>query len=469
MALPPKSTMSNQETHRYVGLTYVVKKEVGSHFRDEFFSRDYSVEPALLDNCNILEEKKYLRQRKKMMVLSKQTPREVTVLFDESDKLYSAVTFLYPSPDISEPEIACKFLSDIVRKASTDELLKSILEDSVFIFAGRYLFLGSKGEQEKLEFQDRHIKVRCRDLGSMEVIVDKMVHNKIPDHSCWKNIKSIHKIIADEQSQEALRFFYQERLRTLEEEVKSFKVEAPSLPMARFYQKWYLLQEKGSQIQHKKNITFIESELTQIKDGYESQSHLAIQHSLSKTQRHLVYVSILSFICTVVVIGAVGYFQISITKEIGSRQLEIETENLPDLQYHVSEPKEIPYDGSEVPLNILVSNPLHHPVDYCVEIVGEDIYVRIESSSRKSLDLSKEASIEESLEAIQTTNLKFLVKVENIWAPVGKTVRFRVTIRDLTRDLTVVNIQYSYMLEDVGVALGHEYVFILTGSEFLSS
>lgn len=464
-----KRIVNSEETLRYVGLTFVVKKETGVHFRDEYFRKEFSLNSALIDYCDTSKEKAYFKGRKEMIVLLKQTQKKETILIDESDKMYSAVTFLYPSLDISESKIACDFLSKIGEDIRVDELLKYFLENSMFIFVGRYLFQGSEEEKEMLIPQNRHVKVYCEDMHNIEIIVDKMTHDKVPVHDCWKNPKDLHKIIADNQSKEALRFFYLEKFLILEEDVKSFQIEAPFLSTDDFYQKWYLLQKETLQIQHKQNTVSIENDLAQIKSRYESQSHLAIQKSLSETQRRLLLASILSVVLSAVIIATVGYYQINVTKEIGLKQIEIEAENLPDLKYYIDEPQEIPYDGSKVPLDILVSNPLHSSLEYTIEVIGEGLYVQLESDPGKSLDLEKEVFLKDSLQGLQTKNLKFLLRGENIWAPLGKTVTFQVKIHDLVKNLTIVDIRYSYILQDVGSALDHEYKFILIGFEFPSS
>lgn len=320
--------MNNNNPKKYLGIAFVIKNEIESQLEMDSFYNLFSKNPQLIDKCNNTKEMNYLKN-KVMIVFEKYTDNEKTILIDKSDKNYFTIAFLLPSVlpfnEILDPEgVACHLFSQIQKFSQKDTSLTTILEKAVFIFIGRYFFQGSSEEEVKLSIQDRHIQVKCKKFCKNEIFVDKMFRNNIPHNDCWKNVKNIHKILIDLFNEEAFRFFYQRKFDILEEETKTLHISALSLSLEDFYNKLFLLKKEAFEIEHRiKNIDSIYDLLKKIRKEYESQTHLRIQESLERMQRKIIYISIFSIIISAIVIGGVGRYQISTTKEIGLIQTSI--------------------------------------------------------------------------------------------------------------------------------------------------
>ncbi len=312
------------EKYRYVGVTFVINKVVGTKLRDEFFARDFNQIFSNVDYCNRPEERAYLGEAKKMIVISKSSPRDITYLFDNSDRYYTSITFLYQTGDLSNPpHVAC---SAIYRALMADKLLESVLKEAEYAHVGRFLYRGSESEQSVLERQDREVEIKCEELSGVSVTVGREVFKEFPMHSLWKKTVNISKILVSQQNEVSMECFYQKKKFVLKKEVRKLRAEHADLKTRDFYNRINLLERELIKIEHRESTTLIKQELREIRDVYESMINLMMQQSLvdiqKSTSRQQFYALIIALL-TILAIVAVGWKQASVTENIGLRNASI--------------------------------------------------------------------------------------------------------------------------------------------------
>ena len=314
---------SKFQTGKYAGVTFVIRKDIGTHFLDQYLRREFErANPSSTDYLRLPEEENYLGMEKLMIVLGKSSQEEKTILYDKSDKFFATLTILFRLTHLSNLEHVAR---EIMHRTLQENGLLEISKNASYIYVERALFQGSEEEQLDLKNQNEnlYIEIECNKIPKMRVKVSKRILNEIPKHEVWENVNTIHKIIADQQKRTALKCFYAEKLSIMKEELNRMKAEYANFGISEFYHQLYHIESQLIEIRHEEDTFFIERELSEIKNNYESMVHTKNQQILSKLQRSQLLISVIIGVLTVGAIVGVGLRQASIAEEIGLRQTSI--------------------------------------------------------------------------------------------------------------------------------------------------
>ncbi len=285
--------------HLCAAVTFVIEKKNGTHIKN-YFAGEY---PRSIPEGETSLAKKIVFER---------SPGE-TVFLDESDKSYSALTFLYQieDPEGSDPHLsACDILGRVVHDHYE---LEKILKDSV------YIAVGIPGESIQ------PMEVDCEPLN-----LKAAVHRIDSDLEKSKGSDLRSDLRSELQTQKTFDSFYRERASRLSEQIEQLRTEYATMNTSDFYKRLSSLRRAILEISRHEDTTKSEGDLFEMRNNYESMIHeetqkslLEIKKSLSRQQKFSMIIPTIVGILTIFAIIYVGFEQASITEKIGSTQASI--------------------------------------------------------------------------------------------------------------------------------------------------
>jgi len=220
----------------YVGITVIVNKLTGAKFRDEFITKDFSQTHINVDYCNSIEEQSYLGKEKEMIVIDKSLQKEMTIFFDESDRHYSSVTFLYHyTEDLSDHKRIA--YNTICRATKGDNHLETILKNSRYTYIGIFLFQCSENEQLALKPQSEVSTVHWKEFGNLNIAVGRRIVNEFPDNAHWKKVTDISKVIVEYQNSISWKYFHENEYSLVKEKITQLGAKYANLEANDFFAK----------------------------------------------------------------------------------------------------------------------------------------------------------------------------------------------------------------------------------------